>query len=127
MAIDPKEAGKKAHELIVDFAKQITTVASAMLSLFVSLIAAKAIALADIEHVPLIAAFIFLFFSIVASFWTILAVAGSLDSIAGEKKDFDESIFRSNIRIPLTLTVLAFLGGIGALAKSVLPFHIPGG
>jgi hypothetical protein len=126
MAIEAKEASKKAHEIVVDFAKQITTISAAILSFFVSLVASKTIDFALTSKYLIFFAFCSLFLSVVFAFWVILGVAGSLDAVAhpartANSKEASEnpSVYRSNIRIPLTLTIFCFLFGILFVALSI--------
>lgn len=127
MTIEAKEASKKAHEIVVDFAKQITTISSAILSFFVSLIAAKLIDFSAISKLTISIAFIGLVLAIISSFWVILSVAGTLDAVAhpdrskdSKEASQDSSIYRSNIRIPLWAIVGFFLLGISAMSISII-------
>jgi len=102
---------KAAFASASDTAKQLITLASAILALEVTFAKSILDAKLDLDARHLLAASWILFLvSVIAGVWTLLALTGSLGN---QQSLTPKTIYGANVRIPATVQILLFLGGLG--------------
>ena len=103
------EQTKTAFASASDTSKQLITLATGLLALEITFAKDVLVKLDAAAKCLIGTSWVLLLLSVIAGVWTLLALTGSLAQASAPKA---QSIFGLNVRIPATVQILLFLGGL---------------